>query len=221
MAPLRIAIIEDLPDFRHTLVDALGSVPQWEVVAECPDADHALRTLTGQRPDLVLLDLGLPGTSGLDAIRPLKAKLGSECAIVVLSRSQSGADIFQAIREGACSYLFKSMSRDTLIQAIRDVAEGKAPLLGAAVSRRLMLWIQRDHEADRHGLSDREWQILQLAARGKQGPEIAGLLEISNNTVKNHFRNIYTKLDVHSRADALIKIKGGGPLIDPDSPNVL
>ncbi len=84
----------------------------------------------------------------------------------------------------------------------------KAPLLGAAVSRRLMLWIQRDHEADRHGLNDREWEILQLAARGKQGPEIVGLLEISNNAVKNYFRNIYTKLDVHSRADALIKING-------------
>ena len=213
MVILRIAIVEDHPEYRRHLKATLASQTAWEVVSECLDADQAIRVLASKDPDLVLLDLGLPGTSGLDAIPILKRNLSPHCAIVVLTLSRSGADIFNAIQAGACSYIFKGTSDEDLLQAIGDVIARQAPFLSTSVSRKLLQWIQQSDESNRHGLSDREWEVLKLAANGKQNAQIAASLAIAVNTVKNHFRKIYEKLDVHSRAEALIKVKGGRGLI--------
>jgi DNA-binding NarL/FixJ family response regulator len=189
MTETRIAVVEDHSGYRREPIVVLNRQPGWIIVAECLDADQAIRELPETQPNLVLLDLGLPSTSGLDAIPIIKRCLDRHCAIVVLTVSKSGSDIFNAIQAGACSYIFKGTSNEELVQAVCDIVAGEAPCLSATVSRKLVQWIQQSHETDHHGLSDREWEVLKLAANGKQNAQIATTLSIAVNTVKNHFRN--------------------------------
>jgi DNA-binding NarL/FixJ family response regulator len=213
--PVRIAIVEDSPEFRESLVQVLDTRPGWQVIAQCSGAVQALRLGAESTPDLVLLDLLLPGASGIELIPALKSRW-PRAAIVMLSVVDDPGSIVRALEAGACGYILKGGSATELIAAVEDVMDGGAAM-SPAVARRLVDWFQArpvGHKSKGFGLTDREWEVLRLAARGKQHGEISDSLGIAVNTVKNHFRNMYEKLGVSSLTDALVKLNDGRGLLD-------
>jgi DNA-binding NarL/FixJ family response regulator len=214
-ANARLAVVEDRAEFRGILVHALNTRPGWRVVAECSTAEHALAAIPAARPDLVLLDVLLPGVSGVEIIPQLRAKLPG-VPIVMLTVVDSPNQIVRALEAGACGYILKGGLPDELVGGVEDVLAGGATM-SPAVARRLVEWFQRrqaEPKPDGFGLTEREWEVLRLAARGKQHGEISTKLGIAVNTVKNHFRHIYEKLGVGSLTEALIKLNAGRGLLD-------
>lgn len=214
-ANARLAVVEDRAEFRRILVEALNAHARWRVVAECSSAAQALADIPAVQPDLVLLDVLLPGTSGVEIIPHLKAKL-PKVPIVMLTVVDSPDQIVRALEAGACGYILKGGSPAELVTSVEDALAGGATM-SPAVARRLVEWFQQRQavpKPDGFGLSEREWEVLRLAARGKQHGEISAALGIAVNTVKNHFRHIYEKLGVGSLTEALIKLNAGRGLLD-------
>lgn len=214
-ANIRFAVVEDNPEFRRRLVDALNARTGWRVAAECASGPQALREIPDAHPDLVLLDILLPGTSGIDIVPQLKAKL-AQVPIVMLTVVDSPDQIVRALEAGACGYILKGGSANELLASVEDVLAGGATM-SPAVARRLVDWFQQRQAVRKpgdFGLTEREWEVLRLAARGRQHGEISMALGIAVNTVKNHFRNMYEKLGVGSLTDALVKINRGRGLLD-------
>jgi DNA-binding NarL/FixJ family response regulator len=212
---VRIAIVEDSPEFRDTLVQVLQARAGWQVVAQCSCAMQARHLVPHGRPDLILLDLLLPDTSGIELISELKSRCPA-AAIVMLTVVDSPESIVHALEAGACGYILKGGSGTELLAAVEDVLGGGAAM-SPAVARRLVDWFQArpaGQKSNGFGLTEREWEVLRLAARGKQHGEISELLGIAVNTIKNHFRNIYEKLGVSSLTDALVKLNNGRGLLD-------
>ena len=214
-ANVRLAVVEDGADFRRVLVEALNLHVGWRVVAECSSAAQAVQEVPPARPDLVLLDVRLPGPSGVELIPLLKSKL-PKLPIVMLTVVDSPDQIVHALQSGACGYILKGGSSAELIAGVEDALAGGATM-SPAVARRLVDWFQQSQASARpagYGLTEREWEVLRLAARGRQHGEISSTLGIAVNTVKNHFRNIYDKLGVHTLTDALVKLNAGRGLLD-------
>jgi DNA-binding NarL/FixJ family response regulator len=214
-ANARLAIVEDRAEFRRILVEALNAYARWRVVAECCSAAQALADIPAVQPDLVLLDVLLPGASGVEIIPQLKAKL-PKVPIVMLTVVDSPDQIVRALEAGACGYILKGGAPAELVASVEDALAGGATM-SPAVARRLVEWFQHRQSAlkpDGFGLTEREWEVLRLAARGKQHGEISTTLGIAVNTVKNHFRHIYEKLGVGSLTEALIKLNAGRGLLD-------
>jgi two-component system NarL family response regulator len=212
----RLAVVEDHAEFRRALVHALNTHPRWRVVSECADAPQALREIPRTRPHLVLLDLLLAGADGIDLIPLLRGKL-SKTPIVMLTVVDNPDHIIRACEAGASGYILKGGLTSELLAGVEDALEGGATM-SPVVARRLVDWFQRQPAGAaprRHRcLTEREWEILRLAARGRQSGEISMTLGIALNTVKNHFRNIYEKLEVHSLTEALVKLNAGRGLLD-------
>lgn len=212
---VRIAVVEDRAEFRRALVTALNARAGWRVVAECADAAQALRDIPGARVDIVLLDLLLPGTSGIAAIPQLKKALPI-VPIIMLTVVDSPEEIVSALEAGASGYILKGGAPSELVASVEDVLAGGA-IMSPAVARRVVEYFQRRQPGSapaEFGLTAREWEVLRLAARGRQHGEISQALGIAVNTVKNHFRNIYEKLGVSSLTDAIVKLRGGRDLLD-------
>jgi len=215
-SPVRIAIVEDDAGFRRRLGALIRGHDGWSLVGEFACADGLVAKLTPLHPDVVLLDIQLPGVSGLDAVGPLRRALPRTTLLVMLTVVEESAAIVEALRRGACAYLVKGTSASKLVAGIEDViAEGAA--ISPAIARRIAAWFEQQEmgpESGAHGLTDREWQVLRLAARGRQQGEIALALGIAVNTVKNHCRHIYEKLGVHSMREALVVLNRGRGLLD-------
>ncbi|MCW5552315.1 MAG: response regulator transcription factor [Verrucomicrobiae bacterium] len=212
---VRIAVVEDRAEFRRAIVCALNARAGWRVVAECADAAQALRNIPGAQVNIVLLDLLLPGTSGTAAIPQLKKAL-PKVPIIMLTVVDSPEEIVSALEAGASGYILKGGSTSELVANVEDVLAGGA-IMSPAVARRVVEYFQRRQASSapaEFGLTAREWEVLRLAARGRQHGEISMSLGIAVNTVKNHFRNIYEKLGVSSFTDAMVKLRGGRDLLD-------
>jgi DNA-binding NarL/FixJ family response regulator len=214
-ATVRIALVEDAARVRRQIAAALNARPGWQVVAECADADQALRDIPRINPDLVLLDIVLPDGSGLDLIRPLKDMLPN-VPIVMLTVVEDSREIARAIGLGARGYLIKQ-DGPNLVADIEDILAGRAPVMSPSVARQI--WSLLEHLKSgaarrQSSLTPREREVLELASNGKQRGEIALALTISVNTVKRHFANIFEKLEVNSVADALLKLRHGRGFLD-------
>lgn len=202
--PIRILVVDDNGLFRDGLVGLLGRIADIEVVGAAGSGEEALRRVPILRPDVVLMDIEMPGIGGVEATRRLlEATPG--LAVCMLTVSEQDRDLFAAVRAGARGYLPKSVELDMLSTAIRALAEGGA-LVSPYLARDLLTAFAqfspptRDTATDR--LTPREREILALVGRGMSNPEIADRLVIAENTVKVHLRNILDKLQVHSRAQA-------------------
>ncbi|HEV8542483.1 MAG TPA: response regulator transcription factor [Verrucomicrobiae bacterium] len=209
--PARIAIVEDDSAFRKEMTDLVNGQPNWRCVAACADSEESLRQVPGSHPDLVLLDIRLGRKSGLDIISRLKDR-SPRTHIVILTVVDDPEEILRAMQLGACGYILKGGSHAELQAQIADSLQGGS-IMSPAIARRIIQWVQQyqplQPKSD-YGLTERELEILGLAARGKQQGEIATLLSISKYTVRAHFRNTYEKLDVKSRAQAVLKAFGRG-----------
>jgi DNA-binding NarL/FixJ family response regulator len=199
---LRVAICDDHDVFRNGLVSLLGE-QGIDVVGDAADAEEALRLVARLAPDVVVMDLNLPGMSGLEAIERLAAEAPST-RVLVLTISADESNVTEAILAGACGYLLKDASITEIVSGVRTAAAGES-LISPRVAGMLLDQIRSSTgTGPRAELSARERDVLRLVAAGKENIEIAELLFISPQTVKNHISNILAKLQMENRIQAAV-----------------
>lgn len=202
---IRVLVVDDHDWFREGLVFDLGRAEDLDVVAEAGDGRAAVEAARAHRPDVVVLDLAMPGTDGLTALPDL-VRLGGR--VLVLTLAEEDAGVLAAIRAGATGYLVKGVSRDRLLSAVRAVADGHA-VLGPGLAGRVLGGGDGD-SAGLPRLSAREREVMELLARGLTNVEIAAELVLSPVTVRNHVSSILTKLQVTNRTQAVVRYRGSG-----------
>ncbi|MGI5170815.1 response regulator [Spirillospora sp. CA-253888] len=198
MADITLLIVDDHPVVRDGLRGMFAATTGFEVLAEAADGREAVALAEELRPDVVLMDLRMPGGGGVEAITELTRR-GLPCKVLVLTTYDTDADTIPAIEAGATGYLLKDAPRDELFAAVRAAAEGRT-VLSPAIASRL---VSRVREPRSESLSIRELEVLRLVARGTGNREIAAELFISEATVKTHLTHIYAKLGVKDRAAAV------------------
>lgn len=202
---IRVGLVEDNNELRKSLVELLNSAPGFTCTGAYSDGKKALEALRLLTPDVLLVDLELPGMSGSDLIAEVKAKW-PKVEILVLTIHDEPEFIFGALEAGASGYLVKTTSDSELLQAITDVVRGCSPMSGP-IARLVIRAFHRRNKNRRElaQLSVRESEILKLLANGLRYKEIADQLGISTRTVNTHLNTIYRKLHVNSRAEAAAK----------------
>jgi len=205
MNSLRILLVDDHLLFRKGLVRLLDAQPDFEVVGEARDGLEAVEQAQALRPDVVLMDIRMPGCDGLEATRRIKAQM-PDVRVVMLTVSDDDQDLATAVRYGADGYLLKDLLPETLFQQLRGLKSGQAPISRAMTGKLFRQLAQRNRPTVRPAaidvLSARECEVLALVVGGCSNQEIAGELGITRNTVKNHLRNILVKLGVKNRVQA-------------------
>ncbi|MFC8297626.1 response regulator [Micromonospora orduensis] len=196
--PLRLLIVDDHPVVRDGLRGMFTGDPDFEVVGEARDGAEALALAAHSRPDVVLMDLRMPGMDGVTAIGRLVGS-GSQAKVLVLTTYDTDADVLPAIEAGATGYLLKDAPREELVRAVRAAARGEA-VLSPSVAGRLMGRLRAPAEEP---LSHRELEVLAMVAKGTSNREAAARLFISEATVKTHLLHVYAKLGVNDRAAAV------------------
>lgn len=210
---LRLLIVDDHEAFRSGLRALLETSPGVTVTGEAASGAEAVALARRLQPDVVLMDLAMPGVDGVEATRQIVEAL-PHVAVLVLTMSDEDESILAALRAGARGFLLKGARRADLLRAIRSVAAGEA-ILGPAVARRLTGYLDlaaRPAEAPPPfpGLTEREREILDLVARGRSNAEITAQLVVSPKTVRNHVSNIFSKLGVRDRAEAIVRAREAG-----------
>jgi DNA-binding NarL/FixJ family response regulator len=206
--PIRVLVADDHALFRRGLEMVLSQEPDIEFVGEAGDGFEAAEKAADLLPDVVLLDVRMPRCSGLEACQAIK-DVAPSAKIIMLTMSDEEADLYEAIKAGANGYLLKEISIDEVASGIRAVAEGQSlisPSMASKLLTEFASMIKKDDERQQvpaPRLTDRELQVLKLVARGMNNRDIAKELFISENTVKNHVRNILEKLQLHSRMEAV------------------
>ena len=195
---IRVCLIEDDETIREGYTYLIGNTPGYKVVSSYPSFEEAARRIAHDDPDVLLLDIELPGLSGIEALPKLK-KLIPETYILILTVYENEQQIFRALGNGASGYLTKNTPHERIISAIHEVMEGGGPM-SAHIARMVISSFKRNEQSP---LTRRETEILEEIATGKSRKRIAEELFIDLETVKSHIKNIYHKLDVHSKADAI------------------
>ncbi|MEP9383898.1 response regulator transcription factor [Nocardioides sp. KR10-350] len=205
--PIRVLVVDDQELFRRGLVMLLTAEESIEVVGEAADGDEGTALAAGSAPDVVLLDIRMPRRTGLEACQAIKQAVPS-AKIIMLTVSDEEADLYEAVKSGASGYLLKDSSIDEVAQAVRVVADGQS-LISPSMAVKLIDEFKQMSRPERGHvpglrLTERELEVLRLVAKGLNNREIAKQLFISENTVKNHVRNILEKLQLHSRMEAVM-----------------
>lgn len=210
MSPLRVLIVEDHPLFRNGVVALLRSVEDIDVAGVATSGEDAVALAAELRPDLVLMDLGLPGMSGIEATRAVVAA-DPDVRVLVLSLFEDDDSVFLALRAGARGYILKDADEEELIGALRAVARGEA-IFSQGVAERVLAWFATPRPVPKAfpALTDREREILALIAQGHPNPSIARRLTLSPKTVANYVSAIFAKLQVADRAEAMIRAREAG-----------
>ena len=203
--PLAVALVEDQRSLREGLARLVDGTPGYRVVGSYESMEAALDGLTAARPEVMLLDIELPGMSGIDGVRELKVRM-PEVLVLMLTVFGDDDRVFEAICNGASGYLLKDTPPARLLEAIRELAAGGAPM-SPEIARKVVRMFQRvaPPRDTPGGLSPRELQILRLLADGHSYKTAAAELTISPDTVRFHIRHIYEKLHVHSKSEAVLK----------------
>jgi DNA-binding NarL/FixJ family response regulator len=199
--PIRLVIADDHPVVRDGLSGIFEGDPGFEVLGQAADGAEAVELAERLAPDVVLMDLRMPGLDGLGAIAEL-ARRGCAARVLVLTTYDTDADVLPAIQAGATGYLLKDAPRTELLRAVRAAARGES-VLSPSVASRVLGRVRRPARSEPDGLSPRELEILELVARGTTNREAAKRLFISEATVKTHLLHIYAKLGVNDRAAAV------------------
>ncbi|HEX4769521.1 MAG TPA: response regulator transcription factor [Bryobacteraceae bacterium] len=192
---IKILCVDDHPVVLDGLSAIIAMQPDMELAATASNGETALKAFREHRPDVALVDLRLPDMSGFELIKAFR-KIDNRAKAIVLSSYDGDADIQRALDAGAQGYVAKGLVRDELLTAIRTVSAG-GKHIPASIAQRLVGHMQSD------AISEREMQVLSLVAAGKRNKEIAADLSIAEDTVKMHVRNIFSKLDVNDRTEAV------------------
>ncbi len=212
MEPLRILIADDHPLFRKGMRALLTATPGTEVVGEATTGQEAIELAAALQPDVILMDLQMPGINGIEATRQI-LHTSPHIRILVVTLFEDDASIFTALRAGARGYILKDAKEEEMLRAIRAVGSGEA-IFSPAIATRLMDFFAAPRPAAPKEifptLTEREREILQLIARGRTNNDIAKELALSTKTVGNYVSNIFSKLQVADRAQAIIRARDAG-----------
>lgn len=205
---ISVSIVEDNRGTRESLSELLKRSPGLRFVGAYPNGETALRELPGQMPDVVLMDINLPGMSGIECVARLKEK-APQTQVLMLTTYEEGDLIFESLRAGANGYLLKNMPPSELVHAVEQVHAGGSPM-SMHIARKVVSHFQqiKQPSSDMEKLTKRELEILALLAKGFFYKEIADQLGISLSTVRAHLHNVYEKLHVQSRTEAVVKYLG-------------
>jgi DNA-binding NarL/FixJ family response regulator len=205
--PIRLALVEDDPHLRMEYMAIVAGDPGLALVGAYPSAEAALDHLPDLAPDAVLMDINLPGMTGIECVRRLKA-LVPAVQVVMLTAFDDSDQVFESLKAGATGYVLKEATGPEVLEAVREVCAGGSPI-SSAVARKLVQYFSPRPEApDVTALTDREREVLQALSRGLMYKEVADELGVSINTVRAHVRHIYETLHVQSRAEAVAKLGG-------------
>jgi DNA-binding NarL/FixJ family response regulator len=202
---VRIAIVEDDPKLREEFAVLVSSAGDMACVSSFGTAEAALAALVTDAPDVLLIDINLPGMSGIHLVGQLRER-SMRAQILMLTTFDDATSVFESLRAGANGYVLKRAARGELVHAIRDVMAGGAPMTSAIARKVVQYFGRRDPAPEIATLSDREHEVLVALSQGLQYKEVAANLGISINTVRNYVRTTYDKLHVNSRRDAIEKL---------------
>lgn len=203
---INVSIVEDDPSIRQILTEWINRAEGFRCHSVHDSAESAIARLLEEKPRLVLVDINLPGQSGIECVRRLKPTM-SDTQFVMLTVYEDTAHIFDALKAGASGYLLKRTPREELIASLKQVEAGGSPMTSFIARKVVQSFYQSPAERlETEGLSPREREVLELLARGYFYKEITEALGISMSTVNTHVRRIYEKLHVHSRAQAVAKL---------------
>jgi DNA-binding NarL/FixJ family response regulator len=211
--PTRVLIADDHAAFRAGLRALLGTAAGVSVVGEAATGTDAVAAVRALQPDVVLMDVNMPGLDGVEATRRI-VDGSPNVAVLVLTMYDDDETVFAAVLAGARGYVLKGAGRAEIVRAVHAVASGEA-IFGPAVARRLVAFFDRPAPAITDPdafpeLTDREREILELIARGRSNTEITNALGLSPKTVRNHVSNIFSKLQVRDRAEAIVRAREAG-----------
>ena len=202
---VKVALIEDQREVREGLAVLINGSPGLRCIATFRSMEDALAAIATDPPDVVLTDIGLPGMTGIDGIRILKER-HPELPVVALTVYDDDSDVFEALCAGACGYLLKNTPPARLLESLREVAAGGAPMSPEIARRVVNLFRQfRPPERASYNLTQQEAELLRLMVEGHSYKTAAAVLGITMSTVSFHLQNIYGKLQVHSKSEAVAK----------------
>ncbi len=202
---IKVAIVEDNEKIRNGLEALINGSPEFSCIAAYETGEEALRYLPPKRPDVVLMDIGLPGMSGIECVEELKKNL-PDVQVMMLTVYEDDERVYTSLLAGATGYVLKNTMPAELFEAIRDLYEGGSPMSNV-IARKVVQTLQQMGRSAKEleNLSERESQILSCVAKGYRDKEVAENFFISVETVRKHLRNIYQKLHVRSRTEAVLK----------------
>ena len=212
-APIRIIVADDHPVVRGGLVALLRTIPSLDVVGEAADGETAVRLTHEHRPDVVLMDVRMPGMDGVEATRQIREQT-PESRVLILTMYDDDATVFTAMKAGAQGYLLKESEQDDIVRAVHAVVAGEA-IFGPGVAARVLGYFTEPPQAvvaeyPFPELTHREREVLELLAQGMKNADIATALFLSPKTVSNQLTAIFAKLQVASRGEAIVRAREGG-----------
>lgn len=211
---MRVVVVDDHPLYREGLVTAIEGMADVEVVGEAGDGESAVALVERVTPDVVLMDLHMPGLNGIEATRRV-VEMSPGAGVLVLTMLDGDDSVFAAMRAGARGYLLKGADRAEIERALRTVASGEV-VFSSAIAGRVLAWFRTggsvcgDRLPPFPELTEREREVLDLVARGLTNAEIARRLVVSDKTVRNHVSNVFAKLHVTDRASAVARARDAG-----------
>ncbi len=202
--PIRVSIVEDLAEIREGLVDLVRSDRELLMIGSFEDAESAVQKLPDLQADIVVMDINLPGMSGIDCIKNIKEKCpGTQ--FMMFTVYENDDKVLQAMQAGATGYLLKRTKPEQILEGIKELNQGGSPMSSNIARKLLNIFLHEKKATKKEILSDRENEVLQLLADGLLYKEIAERLYIGHGTVRQHLHNIYEKLQVHNRTEAVNK----------------
>lgn len=197
---ISVSIVEDDKLIRNAMSEMINEADELECIGSYSDCETALDKLKECKPDVMLMDIELPGMTGIEGVKKIKEKF-PKIDIIMLTVHEDLSLVFNALRAGACGYLDKSASEEKIIESIKEVYEGGAPMSYKIAK----LVVSSFHKKPDPSLTGREYDVLDLLCKGNSYKEIAYKLFITVGTVRHHIKNIYYKLHVHSKSEAVAK----------------
>ena len=202
---ISVGIVEDDAIIRNSLTKLLGGGSGFYCVGACSTSEEAIKRFPGLQPEVVLMDIHLPGASGIECTQRLKELL-PKTQILILTVYEDSENIYRALKAGASGYLLKRSEPDQILHALKDIYEGGAPMTAQIARKVVQSFSEQPHGTNLDvKLTEREEEILSLLAKGYANKEIADKMSISMSTARTHLRHIYEKLHVRSRTEAVLK----------------
>jgi DNA-binding NarL/FixJ family response regulator len=202
--PIRVSIVEDLAEIREGLADLVRSDRELLMIGSFEDAESAVHKLPDLHADIVVMDINLPGMSGIDCIKTVKEKCpGTQ--FMMFTVYENDDKVLEAMQAGATGYLLKRTKPEQILEGIKELNQGGSPMSSNIARKLLNIFLHEKKATKKDVLSDRENEVLQLLADGLLYKEIADRLNIGHGTVRQHLHNIYEKLHVHNRTEAVNK----------------